>query len=64
VVVGTGEGTCHVQLTYASGATSAGDVTFMNADPNGCGQALVAATPQLSFPGPMCDAGLDAAPSE
>jgi hypothetical protein len=65
-----GAGTCHVELTFGSGATSSVDVDFTSqwrscgADPHGCGQAFVAADTTVSVPEPMCDAGLDAEPSD
>jgi hypothetical protein len=69
-----GAGTCHVEVTFGSGATSSVDVDFTSvwepcgSDPHGCGQGFVA-TNQVSVPEPTCDAGLDAglevdAPSE
>jgi len=73
-------GTCHVEMTFGNGATSAVDVDFMavwqplGSDPHGCGQEFVPVTAdgsacipngcQVSVPEPMCDAGLDAEPSD
>jgi hypothetical protein len=60
-----GAGTCHVEVTFGSGATSSVDLDFVSewracgSDPHGCGQAFVA-TNQVSVPAPTCDAGLDA----
>jgi hypothetical protein len=68
-VAANGAGTCHVELTFATGATSSVDVNFISV-PQGCGN--VAFFPvgadggpcyecnQVSLAGPMCDAGVDA----
>jgi hypothetical protein len=63
IVVANGSGTCHVDLTYAGGATSSVDFDFTaewfacGSDPHGCGQGFVT-TDQASIPGPTCDGGL------
>jgi hypothetical protein len=70
VLLANGAGTCHVELTFASGATSSRDVDFMSeweacgSDPHGCGEGFVAVTAdgspdiQVSVPEPICvDAG-------
>lgn len=73
-------GTCHVELTFGSGATSSVDLDFTSvwtgcgSDPHGCGEGFVAAIAdgspctsngcQVSVPEPMCDAGLDAEASD
>ena len=78
-LIGTDAGTCHVELTFGSGATSSVDVDFasewraLGFDPHGCGQAVVPVTAdggpcpptgcQVSVPGAWCDAGLDASSS-
>jgi hypothetical protein len=55
-------GTCHVEVTFATGATASTDVTFTSSwlpcgsDPHGCGQA-VSGTPALSSLGPCAEAG-------
>ena len=71
-----GAGTCHVELTFGSVATSSVDLDFMSvwracgSDPHGCGEGFVAANAdgthfiQVSVPGPICDAGLDAEASD
>ena len=70
-VQGKDTGTCHVDLTFASGATSSVDVNFMakwralGDDPHGCGQAIFPISDggmpcygcQLSVPEQTCDAG-------
>jgi hypothetical protein len=64
-------GTCHVQITFESGATSSVDVDFVSVAPplSGCDQGFVAVSMdgglcvpnacELSLPEPICDAGLD-----
>jgi hypothetical protein len=64
----SGAGTCHVELTFGSGATSSVDLDFMSqwigcgSDPHGCGEGFVA--PDQSVPDPTCDAGQDAEPAD
>jgi hypothetical protein len=71
-VMGNGAGTCHVEVTFGNGPTSAVDVNFMSvwrplgSNPHGCGQEFAAViesgSGQVSVPDPMCDAGPDAEP--
>jgi hypothetical protein len=67
----TGAGTCHLEVTFANGATSQLDVDFVSqwracgSDPHGCGEDFVPITPsgsmgRLSLPAPECSAGVDA----
>jgi len=67
-------GTCHVELTFGSGATSSIDINVISMwrplgfDPHGCGQEFLAVDESGSPCGPsacyfsiadrMCDAGL------
>ena len=59
-----GAGTCHVELTFGSGAKSSVDLDFVSqwaacgSDPHGCGQGFVA-TNYASVPESACDAGLE-----
>jgi hypothetical protein len=68
-LIANGTGTCHVEVTFGSGATSSVDVDFISqwlacgSDPHGCGQLFVA-TNQVSVPEPTCDAGLDGEASD
>jgi hypothetical protein len=65
-LIANGAGTCHVELTFANGATSSVDVDFMSeweacgSDPHGCGQGFIAANTTVSVPEPTCDAVADA----
>ena len=69
ILIANGAGLCHVELTFASGATSSVDLDFMSV-PQGCGNegflpvaadgSPCAACGQVSIPNPTCDAGLDA----
>jgi hypothetical protein len=71
-----GAGTCHVELTFGSGATSSVDLDFISqwaacgSDPHGCGEGFVAANAdgsayiQVAVPEPICDAGLGADASD
>jgi hypothetical protein len=69
-LTGNGAGTCHVELTFANGATSSVDVDFMfeliacGSDPKGCGQHFVAPTATVSVPEAACNAGPDAGASD
>jgi hypothetical protein len=73
MLAANGAGTCHVELTFASGATSSVDVDFMSV-PQGCGNEAFlpvgadgspcAACGQVSVPDPTCDAGLEAGASD
>ena len=67
----TDAGTCHLDVTFADGATSSLEVEFISqwrpcgSDPHGCGEALIPVTPsgssgKLSLPAPGCSAGVDA----
>jgi hypothetical protein len=67
-------GTCHVEVTFESGATSSVDVNIISrwrpvgSDPHACGQEFIAVDDagspclpsacEFSIPGRMCDAGL------
>jgi hypothetical protein len=72
-VSANGAGTCQVELTFASGATSSVDVKFMSV-PQACGNVGFVpvgadggpcyACSQMSLAGPMCDAGLEAQASD
>ena len=72
-VSANGAGTCHVELTFASGATSSVDVNFMSV-PQACGNVAFVpvgadggpcyACSHISLAGPMCDAGLEAQASD
>jgi hypothetical protein len=72
-LMASGAGTCHAELTFASGARSSVDIDFVSV-PQGCGNEAFfpvgadggpcAACASLSVPGPICDAGLDAEPSD
>lgn len=72
-VSANGAGTCHVELTFASGETSSVDVNFMSVV-QGCGNVAFVpvgadggpcyACSQMSLAGPMCDAGLEAQASD
>lgn len=72
-LMASGAGNCHVELTVASGATSSVDINFV-AVAQGCGNEAYfpagadggpcAECTSLSVPGPLCDAGLDAEPSD
>jgi hypothetical protein len=72
-VSANGAGTCHVELTFASGATSSVDVNFMSV-PQACGSVGFVpvgadggpcyACSQMSLAGPMCDAGREAQASD
>jgi len=67
LLIGNGAGTCHVEVTFGSGATSSRDVDFVSAwaacgsDPHGCGEGFVAAnadaSPSIQASVPVCDAG-------
>ena len=73
-------GTCHVELTFAGGATSSVDLDFSSvwracgSDPHGCGEGFIVEDSdgstcgpdgcQASVPEPVCDAGLDAGASD
>jgi len=65
-LIANGAGTCHVELTFGSGATSSVDLDFMSewepcgSDPHGCGEGFFAATTTVSVPETACDAGVDA----
>jgi len=69
ILLANAAGTCHVELTLGSGATSSVDVDFMST-PQGCGNEAFlpvgadggpcAACGQVSVPDPTCDAGLEA----
>jgi hypothetical protein len=73
MLMANGAGTCHVELTFASGATSSVDVDFMSM-PQGCGNEAFlpvgadggpcAECRQVSVPDPTCDAGLEAGASD
>ena len=70
LLIGNDAGTCHVELTFGSGATSSFGVNFMSfwaecgSDPHGCGEGFGAAnvdgSPFIQAPvtEPICDAGL------
>ena len=72
-VSANGAGTCHVELSFASGATSSVDVNFMSTAqacgnmgfvPVGGDGGACYTCGQISLAGPMCDAGLDAQASD
>jgi hypothetical protein len=56
-----GAGTCHVELTFASGATSSVDLNFTSewlacgSDPHGCGEGFVAANADGCEPWQVCE---------
>jgi hypothetical protein len=68
LLTANGAGTCHVEVTFGSGATSSLDVDFVSAwaacgsDPHGCGEgfgpANAAGSPSIQASVPACDAGL------
>jgi hypothetical protein len=70
MVMGNDAGTCHVEMTFGNGPTSAVDVDFVSvwrplgSDPHGCGQEFAAViesgSGQVSVTDQMCDAGPDA----
>jgi hypothetical protein len=72
-LMANGAGTCHVELTFASGATSSVEVDFMSV-PQGCGNEAFlpvgadggpcATCRQVLVPDPTCDAGLEAGASD
>ena len=72
-VSANGAGTCHVELTFATGTTSSVDVNLVSV-PQACGNVAFVpvgadggpcyACSQISLAGPMCDAGLDAPASD
>lgn len=72
-VAANGPGTCHVELTFATGATTSVDVDFVS-EPQGCGNVTFVPVGadggpcyecrQVSLAGPMCDAGLEAQASD
>ena len=55
-------GTCHLEVTFATGATASTDISFTSSwmpcgsDPHGCGQT-VTGTPALSSLGPCGEGG-------
>jgi hypothetical protein len=69
-----GAGTCHVEMTFGSGATLSVDVNVtsrwrpVGSDPHACGQEFIAVNDagsdclpsacEFSIPGRVCDAGL------
>jgi hypothetical protein len=79
MLTSNGAGTCHVELTFGNGATSSVEVDFMAVSPPlpGCDDEFLAVTADgspcngpcggyftVSAPDPLCDAGLDAQPSD
>jgi len=71
-VTATGAGTCHVEFTFAKGATSSVDLDFTSHQlANGCGENFTVVTKdggnpniEISVPAPDCDAGLDGEASD
>jgi hypothetical protein len=65
-VSGNVVGTCHVEMTFASGGTFSTDLTITSewlacgSDPHGCGQVIVATPSEVSVPDQCGDAGADA----
>jgi hypothetical protein len=69
MLISNDAGTCHVEITLGNGATSSVDVEFMSVSRAfGCGQEFVPITADgndlISVAAPVCDAGLDAEPSD
>lgn len=71
LILSNGAGTCHVEVRVGSGPTASIDVKFVsqwiacNADPRGCGEALIPVTPDgglgpLTLPEIICDPRWDA----
>lgn len=69
VLMASGAGKCHVDVTFEGGTTSSIDIDFMSewiacgSDPHGCGEGFVpsrldASVGLFSLRGPSCDAGL------
>jgi len=68
VLTSSAAGTCHIELTFAGGGTSAADIDFVSEwlpcgdDPHGCGQGIVATSHSVSV-GPQCvESGVDSGP--
>ena len=69
-VVSDVAGTCHVELTLASGATSSTAIEFVSdwlpcgSDPHGCGQGVTATPSRVPIGNQCADAGVDAGSSD